>query len=60
MVTHILQMKRAGSERCKDLPKVKYTTLAAMGKQSRTTKLLAPLGSLMLESVSELKGSKLS
>lgn len=60
VVMHTLQMKRAGSERGEGLPKLMYRALAAMGKQSRTSKLLEFLGSFVLGSVSELKDSELS
>ena len=59
-IVHILQMKRAGSERYNDLPRVMHRGLVAVGKQNKISNLLACLGSLMLGHVSELKDSELS
>lgn len=57
---HILQMKRAGPERCDDLPKVRYRVLVAVGKQNKISVLLGHLGSLVLGHASGLKDSGLS
>lgn len=53
-------MKRAGPERCDDLPKVRHRVLVAVGKQNKISILLGHLGSLVLGHASGLKDFGLS
>lgn len=53
-------MKRAGPERCDDLPKVRHRVPVAVGKQNKISILLGHLGSLVLGHASGLKESGLS